>query len=52
VKKSRIEQAAAEGQTVLRLLQNPENFLSKVGITLIGIVAGAYGGAYARGEYP
>lgn len=51
VKKSRIEQKAAEGnskaRTVLKLLQNPENFLSsvQVGITLIGIVAGAYGGA-------
>ncbi|RAU84494.1 hemolysin family protein [Pontibacter arcticus] len=51
VKKSRIEQLASEGskkaKTVLKLLNNPENFLSsvQVGITLIGIVAGAYGGA-------
>jgi putative hemolysin len=32
---------------VLKLLDNPENFLSsvQVGITLIGIVSGAYGGA-------
>ncbi|PRY10672.1 putative hemolysin [Pontibacter ummariensis] len=51
VKRSRIEQKAAEGsysaQTVLQLLEDPENFLSavQVGITLIGIVAGAYGGA-------
>jgi putative hemolysin len=51
VKKSRMEHLAAQGstraQTVLKLLENPENFLSsvQVGITLIGIVSGAYGGA-------
>lgn len=51
VKKNRIEHLAAQGssraKTILRLLENPENFLSsvQVGITLIGIVAGAYGGA-------
>lgn len=51
VKKSRMEHLAAQGskraQTVLTLLENPENFLSsvQVGITLIGIVSGAYGGA-------
>jgi putative hemolysin len=51
VKKSRIEHLAAQGssraKTVLQLLENPENFLSsvQVGITLIGIVSGAYGGA-------
>lgn len=51
VKKSRIEHLAAQGSSrakiVLKLLENPENFLSsvQVGITLIGIVAGAYGGA-------
>lgn len=51
VKKSRIEHLAAQGNTnakiVLQLLDNPENFLSsvQVGITLIGIVSGAYGGA-------
>jgi len=50
VKKTRIEQLAAEGHArakiVLQLLENPENFLSsvQVGITLIGIVSGAYGG--------
>ncbi|WP_214228219.1 hemolysin family protein [Pedobacter sp. B4-66] len=51
VKKSRIEHLAAQGsanaKTVLKLLDNPENFLSsvQVGITLIGIISGAYGGA-------
>jgi putative hemolysin len=34
-------------KVVLRLLENPENFLSsvQVGITLIGIISGAYGGS-------
>lgn len=51
VKRSRIEHLAAEGssraKTVLELLDNPEHFLSsvQVGITLIGIISGAYGGA-------
>jgi len=51
VKKSRLEHLASQGnkraETVLLLLASPENFLSsvQVGITLIGIVAGAYGGA-------
>lgn len=51
VKKNRIEHLAAQGsanaKTVLKLLDNPENFLSsvQVGITLIGIISGAYGGA-------
>ncbi|WP_205502836.1 hemolysin family protein [Rufibacter psychrotolerans] len=51
VKRSRIAHQAKEGsrgaKTVLRLLDNPEDFLSavQVGITLIGIVSGAYGGA-------
>jgi len=50
VKKSRIEHLAAQGNSkaklVLQLLENPENFLSsvQVGITLIGIISGAYGG--------
>lgn len=49
VKRSRIEFLADSGnksaKTVLELLKNPEDFLSsiQVGITLIGIVAGAYG---------
>jgi putative hemolysin len=51
VKKSRIEQLSTLGNRkaleVKKLLENPENFLSsvQVGITLIGIIAGAYGGA-------
>jgi putative hemolysin len=51
LKKSRIEQKAELGslraRTVLDLLKNPENSLSsiQVGITLIGVIAGAYGGA-------
>ena len=50
VKKSRMESLAEDGnsaaRTVLKLLENPEGFLSsvQVGITLIGIVSGAYGG--------
>lgn len=50
VKKSKMEQLAAQGssraKTILKLLKNPENFLSsvQVGITLIGIVSGAYAG--------
>lgn len=48
-KKSKIEHLASRGdkraQIVLELRQNPEQFLSsvQVGITLIGIIAGAYG---------
>ncbi|WP_242926610.1 hemolysin family protein [Pontibacter vulgaris] len=51
LRRSRIEHKAAQGsssaKTVLKLLEDPENFLSsvQVGITLIGIVAGAYGGS-------
>ena len=49
-KPSRLERMKAEGKrgakTALRLLENSENFLSavQVGITLIGIVTGVYGG--------
>jgi len=49
VKRHNIEQKAVAGnkraQIVLNLLDKPENFLSsvQVGITLIGVVAGAYG---------
>lgn len=56
VNKSRIQHKADDGNKnavlVLRLLDNPENFLSsvQVGITLIGIVAGAYGGATLTGD--
>ncbi|MEJ8801080.1 hemolysin family protein [Pontibacter sp. H249] len=50
VKKSRVEHRAAKGstraKTILELHRHPENFLSSIqlAITLIGIVAGAYGG--------
>ncbi len=50
-KKNRLEQRAMEGgkgaAAALELQEQPEFFLSsiQVGITLIGIVAGAYGGA-------
>lgn len=51
VKRSRIEHLADQGnpraKTILALLDKPKNFLSsvQVGITLIGIISGAYGGA-------
>ncbi|MFP4342387.1 MAG: hemolysin family protein [Cyclobacteriaceae bacterium] len=51
LKRNRIEQLAKSGNSsayvVLKLLEQPENFLSsiQVGITLIGVVAGAYGGS-------
>lgn len=50
VKKTRIDQLASNGntraKTVQELLKKPESFLSsvQVGITLIGIISGAYGG--------
>lgn len=56
VNKNRIAQRAKQGsssaQTVLNLLESPENFLSaiQVGITLIAIVSGAYGGAALSGD--
>lgn len=56
VKKSRLEHLASQGntraRTVLNLLKNPEHFLSsvQVGITLIGIISGAYGGAALSGD--
>ena len=49
-KKARLEQMKIDGRlgakTALRLLENPGNFLSavQVGITLIGIITGVYGG--------
>jgi putative hemolysin len=51
VKRQRLVLLAEKGnkraETVLKLLDKPENFLSavQIGITLIGIVAGVYGGA-------
>lgn len=56
VKKSRMEQKALQGnrsaQTVMQLLKKPEDFLSaiQVGITLIGIISGAYGGTALSGD--
>ena len=50
-KKSRVEQKALAGsrnaRILLELMRKPEGFLSavQVGITLIGIISGAYGGA-------
>ena len=49
-KRARLEQMKIDGRkgakTALRLLENSENFLSavQVGITLIGIITGVYGG--------
>ena len=49
-KKARLEQMKVDGRkgakTALKLLENSENFLSavQVGITLIGIITGVYGG--------
>ncbi len=56
VNKSRIEHLAAKKNkkaiTVLKFIENPENFLSsvQVGITLIGIVSGVYGGTVLAGD--
>ncbi|AKD04337.1 hemolysin family protein [Pontibacter korlensis] len=56
VNKNRMAQRAKQGskgaQAVVQLLQTPENFLSaiQVGITLIAIVSGAYGGAALSGD--
>lgn len=51
VRKARLQQPADEGdrraQAALRLAQDPDEFLStvQIGITLIGTLAGAFGGA-------
>lgn len=44
---ARVDQGDRRARIVMKLLGDPEGFLSsvQVGITLIGIVAGAYGGA-------
>lgn len=44
---ARVEKGDKRAKTILKLLADPEAFLSsvQVGITLIGIIAGAYGGA-------
>ena len=57
VKKQRMIQLAEKGsaraRTVLELLKNPEGFLSavQIGITLIGIVSGVYGGAALTDDF-
>ena len=49
-KRARLEEKAKKGsagaKTALKLLDEPENFLStvQIGITLVGIIAGVYGG--------
>ncbi|MFM7180414.1 MAG: hemolysin family protein [Verrucomicrobiales bacterium] len=51
VRKGRLKQLAEAGESgavrALKLVQNPERFLStvQVGITLVGVLSGAYGGA-------
>ncbi|WP_299026871.1 hemolysin family protein [uncultured Thermanaerothrix sp.] len=56
VRKVRLQQQAEEGergaQTALELTESPNRFLStiQVGITLIGILAGALGGATLSGD--
>ncbi|GAB3199168.1 putative hemolysin [Pontibacter aydingkolensis] len=56
VKKSRVAHKAEKGNArakiILQLHKHPENFLSSIqlGITLIGIVAGAYGGTMLAGK--
>ncbi|WP_439881249.1 hemolysin family protein [Pontibacter sp. MBLB2868] len=56
VKKSSVEHRAINGskraEIILQLHKHPENFLSSIqlGITLIGIIAGAYGGTTLSDE--
>lgn len=55
-KKGRLQQRADEGNAgaklALKLTQNPERFLStvQIGITLVGVLAGAFGGASLSGH--
>lgn len=55
VRKGRLQQLAGEGSSgarqALKLLENPERFLSSVqiGITLVGVLSGAFGGAALAG---
>lgn len=56
VRKGRLKQLAEEGsggaKQALKLLENPERFLSSVqiGITLVGVLSGAFGGAALAGK--
>jgi putative hemolysin len=55
-KKARMQKRAEDGsrgaRLALRLAENPERFLStvQIGITLVGVLAGAYGGASLAGH--
>lgn len=55
VRKGRLKQLAEDGSSgarqALKLLENPERFLSSVqiGITLVGVLSGAFGGAALSG---
>lgn len=55
VKKSKMQHLASKwnkkAKIILKLLENPESFLSsvQVGITLVGIISGAYGGSAIAG---
>ena len=55
-RKARLRQLADEGSAgagvALKLLENPERFLStvQVGITLVGVLSGAYGGVALSGK--
>jgi putative hemolysin len=58
-RKSKLEQKSGQGsngaKTALNLLKEPEKFLStvQIGITLVGIIAGAYGGeAFTKNLQP
>lgn len=58
-RRSRLQQRADRGSTgakiALGLLNDPEKFLStvQIGITLVGIIAGAYGGeAFTKNLHP
>jgi putative hemolysin len=56
VRKGRLKQLAEAGDSgaikALKLVENPERFLStvQVGITLVGVLSGAYGGATLSAE--
>src|SRR3546814_20676265 len=59
-RRSRLEQMAGDGhrgaRTAVRLIDDPSRFLStvQIGITLVGILAGAFGGAtlaYRLGDW-
>ena len=57
-RKGKLKQLADEGSSgaavALKLLENPERFLSSVqiGITLVGVLSGAFGGVTLAEEVP